>query len=76
MENAVFKGGVCQFCTVSFNQRRNKIGFIVIKHDDWNGISIVINHLGRPKIFSCESEAIDYCKEMEVNPFQIVEVTI
>ena len=52
------------------------MGFIILKKDVWDGIVIQINHLGRPKIFSCESEAIDYCKEMEVNPFQIVKVTI
>ena len=50
--------------------------FIILRRDDWDGLAIVINHLGKPKHFVAESEALDYIKELELTETQIVEVTI
>ena len=50
--------------------------FIILRKDEWDGLAIVTNHLGRPKQFPKREEAFDYCTEMEVCPNQIVEVTI
>ena len=50
--------------------------FIILRQDTWSQYAIVENHLGRPKQFTCESEALDYAKEMELGVFQIIEVNI
>ncbi len=50
--------------------------FIIIKKDSFFGLEIVLDYLGKPKIFTCESEAMDFIKEFELEPTQIIEVTI
>ena len=50
--------------------------FIILRKDEWDGLAIVINHLGRPKLFKTEDEAYHYGKEFELQPFQIILVTI
>lgn len=50
--------------------------FIILRQDTWSQYAIVEIHLGRPKQFTCESEALDYAKEMELGVFQIIEVNI
>jgi hypothetical protein len=50
--------------------------FIILKMDDWEQYNVVKNRFDKPMIFQAESEAFDYCDEMEIYPFQLVEVTI
>lgn len=50
--------------------------FIILRQDTWSQYEIVSNHLGRPKQFTCESEALDFAKEMELGVFQLIEVLI
>lgn len=44
--------------------------------DEWTQYAIVHDWRGKPKMFHCESEALDYCKECRLYPFQLIEVTI
>ncbi len=48
----------------------------MIRLDDWEQYCILKNGFDKPKIFQAESEAIDYCKEREIHPFQVVELVI
>lgn len=50
--------------------------FIILRQDDWEQYTIVENHLAKPKMFQSRGEAFDYAKEMELCPFQIIQVTI
>ena len=50
--------------------------YIILRQDGWSQYAIVENHLGKPKQFVAESEALDYIKELELTETQIVEVTI
>jgi hypothetical protein len=50
--------------------------FIIAYRNNWNGVKVVIDAFNAPKEFSCESEAIDYCEEKSIYPFQIIDVTI
>jgi len=45
---------------------RSYVGdILILMHSDWE-----------PKLFSCESEAIDFAKNQGYNSFQVIEVTI
>lgn len=50
--------------------------YIIIQRDDFYGLEIVIDSYAKPKQFSSDKEAYDYCKEMELCLFQIIKVTI
>jgi len=50
--------------------------FIIAYRDDWHVVRVVANCFNASKEFSCESEAIDYCEEKSIYPFQIIDVTI
>jgi hypothetical protein len=50
--------------------------FIILRQDEWDGLAIVLNNLGKPKLFKSKEEAWDYATEFELCPFQIIEVTI
>jgi hypothetical protein len=56
-------------------KRRSKM-FIIIQRDDWFGLEVVQDCYAKPKQFSCESEALDYIKALELTETQIVEITI
>jgi hypothetical protein len=53
-----------------------KYSWVLMKRDDWDGIAIVINHLGKPKIFETVFEAVNYADEMELHPVQPVKIII
>jgi len=50
--------------------------FILIRKDDWDGIAIVLNHLGKPKLFDTATQAFNYAEEFQLCPYQVVQVTI
>ena len=50
--------------------------YIIIRRDDWFGLAIVLNSLGKPKIFESEEEANEYAQEFELDIFQVTEVLI
>lgn len=50
--------------------------FIILTLDIWKQYKIITDWREKPKIFSCESEALDYCKILEIYPMQIIEVNI
>lgn len=50
--------------------------FIILRQDTWSQYEIVKNCYDKPKQFTCESEALDYAKEMELGAIQIIQVTI
>lgn len=49
---------------------------IILKKDSWDGLTIVKNHLDKPKMFKSLEEAQDYCEEFEIEQFQLVNVAI
>lgn len=53
-----------------------KYSWILLRRDDWNGIEIVINHLGKPKCFDSVFEAVNYADEMELHSVQPVKIGI
>jgi hypothetical protein len=50
--------------------------FIILTKDSFYKYDLVINYCGRPKEFQSLDEAIQYVDEMELNPAQIIQVTI
>jgi hypothetical protein len=50
--------------------------FIILTLDVWNQYEFITDWTGKVKLFSCESEALDYSKIKNLWPFQIIEVTI
>lgn len=49
---------------------------IILKRDEWDGLTIVRNHLDKPKLFKDRQEAISYCEEFEIYPFQLVDILL
>jgi hypothetical protein len=49
---------------------------IILTKDDFFGYEFVLNYAGKPKEFANQREAWDYADEMEIYPFQIIEVSI
>jgi len=49
---------------------------IILKRDEWDGLTIVKNHLDKPKMFKDLQEAQDYCEDFEIDPYQLVDVAI
>lgn len=49
---------------------------IILKRDEWEGIAIQIDHLGKPKLFKNRQEAISYCEEFEIDPYQLVDILL
>jgi len=49
---------------------------IILKRDEWDGLTVVKNHLDKPKMFKDWDEAWDFGIDFELCPFQIIEVNI
>jgi viroplasmin and RNaseH domain-containing protein len=49
---------------------------IILKRDEWDGLTIVKNHLDKPKMFKSLEEAQDYCEEFEIEVYQLVDIAI
>jgi hypothetical protein len=52
------------------------MGYLLLVTDDFYNYELVINWCGKPKVFRTEDEAYFYAKELELQPFQIIEITI
>jgi hypothetical protein len=49
---------------------------IILKRDEWDGLVIVKNMYDKPKIFKDKEEAISYCEEFEIDPYQLVDILL
>jgi len=56
-------------------KRRNKM-LLILKRDEWDGLTFVKNHLDKAKLFKSLQEAQDFCEEFEIEQFQLVDVAI
>ncbi len=50
-------------------------GFIIIVPDEWDELAIVLGYNGRPKLFKEALDAVRYTREMEIDKYQITEIT-
>jgi hypothetical protein len=64
-----------QLLIVNINRRRNKM-LIILKRDEWDGLTFVKNHLDKTKLFKNLQEAQDFCEEFEIEAYQLVDVAI
>jgi len=49
---------------------------IILKRDEWDGLTFVKNHLDKTKLFKNLQEAQDFCEEFEIEAYQLVDVAI
>jgi hypothetical protein len=50
--------------------------YLIIRHDDWDVLNVVVNIYGKPKLFKTKDIALKYIDTFKINPFQVVEVEI
>jgi hypothetical protein len=50
--------------------------FIIIYLGTWNQYEVIKDWKNQIKLFSSESECIDYCETLKIYPYQFVEISI
>lgn len=50
--------------------------YIILCRDTFTQYEIVRNHLDKPKTFKTKNEAFKYCTELDIFPFQIIDILI
>lgn len=50
--------------------------YVILTTDEFSQYEFILNHVGRPKIFVTEDEALKYVTEMDIFPFEILTVHI